>query len=564
MGWIKTRPNILLFAPQTITAGGSFVVRVVLQCEALVPVDGVSVELTCCGVWYTSSQHGRQRNDRTVLRMVGKPLKERALLEPGEHEYRVALTVPTDAPATYSGGYLSIEWEFRVRADIPWWPDAKSTFVAHVGPRPLAGGTSPPRVFASNVEGPQGTKPYAEVSLGEAVSGLALDGSVALSNTDFNDYRALELRLVSRETTPGFLGPTTAEHVRTRWTIPVSSPGENEIVRFRLQLPQLVPAFETWEFGLAWALEIRLSLGWAIDTKLWIPLPVRTPAAGDDTEVAAPVAVGSDRLADIWRAAGRRSGFNERDGQLTRDCGVARLTVRREHRGRRGLQLVAEARYPNLDLGLRVDGGRLRARDEAQAAVLASQTDHVLVEVPLHGADDERLTCVLDDAGARIDPVAALAQHIYTLWEAVERAREQMPAPADMADAVPAFRAAAQRLGGELDVASMDIRGSRYEIPFALEVQWDGDALARTVLTVCPTAAIDGRWHQSVGADAAPGPMPEGLEPLLVGVRSVTIEASTIRLVFPPCGANVQPMVERVEALLEVARRLSGQRMGYR
>jgi len=560
---LKTRPEIRLSIPRTIVPGDSLVARVRLRCAEAVPIDALSVELVGAGVWYTSSQYGRHRNTLDVVRLVGRPVVERTELSEGDHVYAVSFVVPEDAPPTFSGGLLSIEWQFRVHVDIPWWPDAKATFVAHVVPRPEVGRSVRPRVFASDTQGPQGTKPYAEISLGEVVSGEPLEGTVALCNTAHNDYRAIALRLTSVETIPGLFDTTTQRCKHQSWTLPLSSPGENELIRFKLQLPTLVPGFETRTLSNAWMLEVRLSLAWALDTTLWIPLDVRTRAAHDRTETSAPLAVGSDRLAHIWRQAGIDSGFNHRDGELSRESGRARLVVRREHRGRKGLRLVAQARYPDVDLGLHVQRGRLRARDEAQSAVLAEHLDGHFDALTLEQGDDTQLVVSVDDPGTRLGPVTETAQRFAALWQAFETARELLPAPADMADAVPAFRAAARRLGGDLDVASMDIRGSRHEIPFALEVRWDEAGQAHTVLEVRPALPIDARWHQRWAAGTRE-PTPEGLEPLLDGARALHIDAEAIRLVFPACGDDVHPMVERIEAMLEVARRLSGQGAGYR
>ncbi|MEM6293057.1 MAG: hypothetical protein AAGA54_17405 [Myxococcota bacterium] len=562
MSLLKTRPTFELFAPRTMTPGESASARVVVHCSEPVPVDELTLELVCSGVWYQSTQHGQQRYKRCIVRLIGVPLKERVELPKGAHEYRVVFAVPADAPPSFSGKVLSVEWEFRVRASIPWWPDAKGTFVAHVAPRPSTSAPPQPKVYASNVEGPDGTKPYAEVSLGAAVSGQPLVGSVALSNTAYNDYRAVELRLISRERMPSGFGKQTATRKHATWRIELDSPAENEEVQFRLLLPEMAQPFETQNLSMRWTLCVRLCLSWAIDTTLWIPLEVHNGTAADRSEASAPLAVGNDRLAAVWRQAGRDSGFNYRDAQLSRECGPARLVIRREHRGRRGLQLVAEALYPDLDLGLRVKGGRLRCRDPGQSAVLAEQIDPVQPKLELEHADDQRIAGVLNDPGTRVEPVADLAKQLLALWQAFDDLRETLPAPADMADAVPAFQAAARRLGGELDVASMDIRGSRYEIPFALEVQWEGSELARTVLEVRPTLPIDGRWHQSETADDVP--LPDGLAALVDENATVSIDRERVRLVFPPCGANVSPMVERLEAMLEVASRMSGRAAGYR
>lgn len=563
MGLIKTRPEIRLTIPRVIVPGDSITARVFLRCSAPVPLDGLSLELVGTGVWHTASNHGRHRNTLGLVRLVGCPIVERTELAAGDHVHVVQFAIPEDAPPSFNGGLLSVEWEFRVRADIPWWPDAKATFVAHVAPRPSAQVAPRPRVFASDPDGPQGTKPYAELSLGEVVSGESVEGTVALSNTEHNDYRAIELRVTSVEKIRSLLSSRTERHKHHSWKIPLSSAVNNEPIRFKLEFPAIVPGFETPTMSVSWMLEVRLSLTWALDTTLWIPLEVRTRAAHDRTETRAPLAVGSDRLAQIWRQAGRDTGFNYRDAELSRECGAARLVIRREHRGRRGLRLLAEASYPDLDLGLRVDNGRLRVRDAAQSEVLGTHTDPKCEGLQLEHADDTRMVFSVDDAGVRLGPVTDTADRFAALWYAFEAARALLPAPADLADAVAAFQTAARRLGGDLDVGSMDIRGSRHETPFALEIRWDDDGYARTLLEVRPAMPIDARWHQSWSGGPL-GPLPEGLEPLLQNARCVEIDAEAIRLVFPACGSDVQPMVERIEAMLEVARRLSGQGAGYR
>ncbi len=568
---LKQRPDIKLFAPRVIVAGRSFSVRIVLDCGAEVPVDGVEVELLGTGVWYSSSQYGQQRNDLPFSRWVARPVRERRELSAGSHELSVSFELPPDAPASYRGRALSVEWSIRVHVDIPWWPDARATFTVHVSSPPSSEASAPPRrVFASSSEGPQSSKPYVEVSLGSTavVSGGRLEGRVALSNTERNQYRALRLALVAVETMPGLLSTWTQHNTVGRWVVPLSEPAEDAPIDFALALPSgLVPGFATRKLGVEWFLEVRVDVAWSLDTKLWIPIVVSGNRSEATGETAAPLAVGSQRLALVWSEAGRQAGYNYAQGELTREIGGCRLVIRREHQGRRGLRLVGEAMFRDVDLGLRAQSGGLHCRDEAQDEVLAEETRGVTERCPVQDADDERIVCTSDDAGTRIAPVAALAEGLTAIVQAFEDARARLPPPRDMAAMVPAFRSAARRLGGDLDVASMDVRGVRDEMPFSLETQWDDDGtLARTVLEVCPTLPIDARWHQAWDGSTPPGPVPPGLEALLGDADALAVDAERIRLIFAPCRAPEQldPHVARVEGLLGVARRLSGHGPGYR
>lgn len=580
MALLKRRPDISLLAPRVIVAGESFVVRAVLRCAEPVPVDAVQVELWGEGVWHTDSQYGRHRNSQGFARWVSRPVTARTELTAGEHTFPVSFQVPADVPTSYSGRLLSVEWTVRVHVDIPWWPDARATFVLFIVPSGVRAEPPPARVFATSSAGPQGQKPYVEVSLGSTAldPGGRVRGRVALSNTTHNDYRALRISLVAVESVPGLLSSTVLHHPWVRWTVPIRDPQEDVPVELALELPpSLVPGFHTRTMSLEWFLEVRIDVAWSIDAKIWIPVVVQPPrsVAGDQGDAAAPPAVGSDRLALVWAEAARQSGWNSVGGQLTREVGEFRLVIGREHRGRRGLRLRAEARFVGghagrasgggLDLGLRLEGGRLRVRDPGQARMLAERTDPVAAECALASADDLSVVCTSEDAGTRVGPVAQLAERFEALVRALVDSLPELPAPADMAEMVPQFRAAARRLGGDLDLASMDVWGVRDEIPFSLQTQWDDDGtLARTVLEARPTLPVDARWHQHWAGQGPVGPMPDGLPELAAEAQGVVVDARSIQLSFPPCRDQLEPHVARLEGLLDVARRLSGQGLGYR
>ena len=323
MPLLKRRPEIQLFAPTTIVMGQPVRVRAVLRCAEPVPVDSVEIELVGTGVWFTSSQYGRHRNTSSFSRWVARPLRERTELTAGEHTLSAGFEVPPDMPASYVGRRLTIEWTVRVHVDIPWWPDARATFVVFVAGQSEAPKAPPRRVFASSTEGPQGRKPYAEISLGSTVlePGGRLQGKVALANTASNDYRALRLSLVAVETVPGLVSSWSQHDVRARYEVPLPEPREDTPIEFALRLPaDLAPEFCTRTLALAWFVEARLDVAWSVDTKLWIPVTVRASRASGGEEAAAPLAVGSERLALIWAEGRAASGLQPpRRGAQLRD-----------------------------------------------------------------------------------------------------------------------------------------------------------------------------------------------------------------------------------------------------
>jgi hypothetical protein len=564
---IKRRPEIALFAPKDIATGSPFRVRTVLACEETLPVDAVTMELLGEGVWTSTSQYGNHRESVPFSRHVAHVVQERRELDTGTHELEGVFELPADAPSSYLGENLRIEWSVRVHVDIPWWPDARAIFPLWVWGRPSPITEDPQRVFASNTGGPQGRKPYAEISLGSTrlQPGGRLLGRAALGNTASNAYRSLRFALVGVERLPSLLGARVLHNRVANWTVPVHAPRDDDPMDFSLHLPSnLVPGFRTRELGLEWFLEVRLDVAWSIDTKLWIPVTVQSWQTASTQESQRPLAVGSERLALLWADAARQTGFNYVDTELTREVGVCRLNLRREQ-ARRGLRLVAEARFPDVDLGLRHARGRLRVRDERQSRILAEQTDPAAAACGVVHADDERIRCELDDAGTRLETLVAFARCFEQLVRAFETTRAELPAPADVHDLVPQFRAAARRLGGELDLASMNVRGHREELPFSLETQWDDDGtLARTVLIVRPLVPVDGRhhcsWQPADGLEALSLP----LAPLVEGARGVVVDERSLQIVFPPRPENLDDLVGRLEGLIEIGLRLSGRRTGYR
>lgn len=597
--WLKRRPGIKLYAPQVILAGRPFAVRVVLECEVPVPVDAVEVELLGTGIWAMGLSHGQPGDAQVFSRWVARPITRRCELTVGSHELTMSFELPADVPASYRGMLFSMEWTLGVHVKIPWWPDARATFVVHVVRSPPSRPAAVPRrVFASSSEGPRPRKPYVEVSLGRTavVGGERLHGRVALSNTASCQYRALRITLVGVESAPSLLSTFTQHNRMGCWVIPFDAPTEDEPIDFALDVPSgLVPGFRTPTLLLEWFLEVRVDVAWALDTTLWIPIEVHAGSleGAEGAEVAAPLAVGSQRLALVWAEAARRAGYDYVDGQLTRQLGPCRLAIRREHQGRRGLRLWAEARLAGVEVGLRASEGRLVCRDPGQQQVLEHHTMAPARACPVAQADDARIVCIVDDPGTRIEPVVRLAEGLVALVEAFEAARSVLPAPADMVAMVPSFRAVSRRLGGALCRASMNIRGVRDDVAFALTTQRDDrGALARTVLEVRPPWPIDGRWHQRWDGTDTPGPLPPGLSALVGEADGLIVDAGSIQLVFPPCpdpplgpspgpspGSSpdsspdrtpdpspdwVEPHVARLESLLMVTRRLSGRDAGYR
>ncbi len=562
MAVIKRRPHVVLRGPRVIPVGRPCTMSVTVQCPRPVEVDGITLELVGTLTAASGDLHG---TSSAISRHVATLLAERTKLAAGEHTYDVVVHLHAGTPGSYNGASMTLRWNCRVVVDIPWWPDRRADFSVNVGGQGFIR-PAPSKVFVSDMRGPQGQGPYSEVSLASTIieAGGTIVGHIALSNVATNRYRELRFALAAKETQRGH----TALDRPIRWVVPLDAPAENGAVPFRLRLPPtLTPGFVVGRTELRWLLELELDVAWTRNPVQWIPLQVRTEDSGPevDTIEAAPLAVGSERLQHVWRSAARNTGFSHSDERLVRLIDGATLEIRREHRGRKGIALVAEAALPEVDIGLHVHKGALRCRDEGQSNALAVALESVANGLTLVEASDVRMRWSLDDAGVVVGPLANFARATERFTRAVIDARDELPPPADVAELEQPFARAARMLGGTLQRAGMDVFGVRDELPFSLQTRWDPrGALLCTALTVRPLIAVDARFHGVFPADERPETMLPGLEEVLDHADGFAVESTSIEVYFAAKPADVHAMVDRMERLIAIGLRLSMRSGGYR
>ena len=194
---LKRRPRVSLIAPRSIDVGRDALLRAIVECAAPLPVRAIDLEVAGRAVWITHGQYGQQRNTTDFFRM-GRPLHAAGELRAGRHELAATARLPAGLPGSYRGGRIQVEYVATVKVDIPWWPDAAESFELHVAvsePPPRAR----PTVLYSSPEGPDGRKPYFELSLPttELVPGTRLEIAASFGNVEHNRYRALEIALLS-------------------------------------------------------------------------------------------------------------------------------------------------------------------------------------------------------------------------------------------------------------------------------------------------------------------------------------------------------------------------------
>ncbi len=560
----------MVLVPRAIVPGQVFHARAIVRCHQRLPVKAIEVELVGTCVWFTRSQYGKLRNDEVFHRAVAR-VRGRCDLDARDHEFPVQFELPEDAPATYAGEDIEVEYAIHVHVAIPWWPDARASFLAFVTAKSRPERPRQRSVYTSGADSLEHHRPYAEFSLGATTlyPGETLRGAVALSNVAYNRYRGVDIELVAIETYPAFLG-TTRHHRRThRWSLDVAEITEGEAIRFSLQMPgDVVPGFVCASCRLSWFLEIRVDVSWSPDLRMWVPVEIGGPRATEDSVVPAPLAVGSERLDLVWQAAGEQTGFSYTQGRLVKNIVDTTISISREHRGRRGLVLYGHVEFPDLGIGLRASAGGLISRDRQQLACLLQAFDGALTDLELVHASDTGIWAERADGGQRFEPLAAQAKSLAKIASALISVRHQLPPPSAMAAMVPAWERAAKLLSGRLLIAPMVIVTSADEMAIEVRTDWDAHGQpSRTVLELRPTLPIDRRHRLVWRSSDTLAPLDEAELPLVelgAGARALAIDVTRIRVFLPGPLEDPATEIDRISTLVCIGRRLSARGGAYR
>ncbi|WAS91710.1 hypothetical protein [Nannocystis punicea] len=569
MPLLRRRPRIQLFTPRVVVAGRPFITRVVLHCREAVPLEFVDVELRGALDRFRERESGTEERVIEFLRQRAR-VREAGPLAVGEHSWSVTFRLPPGAPVSYSGGSYRISYTYHVHASVPWWPDARAAFVAHVESAP-AETASPPAtsVFAS---GPtQGESPNFELSLGTTVVGPGepLRGAIALADARRHAYREATLALVALESADGFLGRTSHRHEVCRWTLPADRLREAEPLAFTLQLPDgVVAGFDHGGVALAWYLHARVDVAWSRDPEVWIPLTVvgrREPALQGER---APPAVGTRRVEALWRDVATRCGLASEPGAMHGVVAGAQLRISREHADGRGAVAVARLTTPDLGLGLGLAGApaKLVGRDMSQTTCLNEHVEKLLERCPPRAADDRGLVFEVDEPGRDAAALRRFVDDVKAVAAALAAAREVMPAPAAMAAHVPAWERAAGQLGGRLQRACMAVTGVIDGLAVAVRTDWDARGRPRrTLFEVRPAVPIDRRHHLVWRAeDSAPPATELPLAPLWPGAGEIVVDAESVRVALDGPLADPLERIDQVTALTVVGKHIEGRRGHYR
>lgn len=504
---MRSRPDVTIKVTQVVFPGDTFEVELTLDFSGHTPVDAIRLVLLGMEKFSPNPHKVPPQPFQNIFRLEA-PLSGKAEIPPGKRSYRASFPIPAGVPSTYHGKQLLIVYELSVEVEIPWWPDLRQTYFVSVAPRPEPR-PPPSPISLSSARG--GDELFFEITLADRIfaPGDVLSGALALGNVRGRKIRGLVMALVGREqtTSTNLLGSfvSTSEATRLLFHYHSEAVQEGREVPFRLHLPEKIwPSFRTPTSIVAWSFEVRAKVAWGADATHQIPILIRAlDRPSDRAEVRTHV--GPERWRAVWANAGAPLDMRIEPGALAlagTPSGLATSVFTDPESS--APAITTELRYASWGLGLRVrlrrlgifaagdeDGFgrryRVDGRDPGQIrAVLTRRLRAALLAFDEAYLDDDHVR-VRSNTGSYDQPhIGRVLQLSAALAVAMREALAETPPPPSMAALVPAWRAFAEDLRGELAVGCMAIRGAVFEgARLDVETVFDnGPIPSRTLVTL--------------------------------------------------------------------------------
>ena len=578
---MRSRPRVkLTLAPSVIHPGTELVAELLVESGSETPCDFVDIQLLGYEQMFTGSGNGRRSTEHvlTSLRVRHEP----KLLAPGPRTFAGRFPIPAAAPAAFTGAECSVQYVCKIHISIPWWPDRRESYVVPVrwAPRPVF--EAVPRVFATNTAGPTGGAPYMEASLDrtEIVAGEAVSGRLSVANVAGNKIRSVRASILGVEHR---FASFTSDQLATQLgaQIHAGAVAEGQAIPFKLVFPgHLAPSFRASLFRIDYQLELRADVAWGSDVVLRVPIVVHPmSSAGGKSGGVAPV--GRERRAVIWADVAQRLGLvnDPEQERMLFDVGGVSLVVQLETRGVDSYVTGVLSWAPlglDLTLGkhewtslfgdhvdvLHAEASRrftIHAREHAQARELF---DPALLDLLVRAGDVH-----VDDAGARLamkgnaqvaDRLARIVDLYREIARAFSAAFPRVPAPALMAEPVPAWEAFAARVHGKLERGRMWIRGTWGTDVVEVGTLWGAKgelAGTRVAVVLEPPMEIDRDAPTTSAAARAELVALEALAP----AATLHVSPRALAVLLREATADPQTLEPWLERLCRTARVLRGQ-----
>lgn len=629
MALIKHRPRIKLLTVPQVMPGESFVVRVEIHARRPVPIEYIDVDLEGEERCTIGSGQYQTVRSRALCRARARVCDEDEL-PAGVSSFRARFSMPPTAPPTYNGNCARVSYLMHVRAAIPWWPDARASFEIHVSHRVVRHGGNPasgasanpipkPLLFSSRPEGPNANEAHIEGSLSAdvVVPGGLVSGAVALNNVAFTRYTGLRLALVGIEYVQ--LGGRSGRVEAHRYEVylPVEKPTEGQRREYHMRLPHHVPASHRGPYwGLMWQLECKAEIRWGQDLVLRVPVEVIPLQHGERPrlERRAPPTVGSERVREVWRVVANAHALTFDGARITGAVGACELSVEREHRGRQGVYLRGQLRYPSLHLSIEIEpvrgsifgsgGGvrfvgqrwdrnhRVHCRDDSQLQAIAMHLRGGLMPLARARMTDEAFSTEVRNAGVSRSRLNAFVGALVSMARAIEGARRDIPPPAAMVEGLASWTALATSMNGSLETARMAIAGVVAGVTTRVHTHWSatGQPVSTVVEMDAPMSIAEEHRGLFIGASddeamaleidahgsrarAQPGhgrgriediDDTPGFSAIVEGAYRLSIDAEQVAITLPAPIVDALPLRERLQAMASWIRSLSGAAGPYR
>ncbi len=593
---MRSRPDLRLFLASPPAPGQRLLVKVELVSRSETPIDAIDVFFRGKEQRYSytssdgSSSTTHYKTHHHVALGVRLPAR---VLAPGVYLEQVAFDLPPALPPSFKGRYTTIEYEIDVRVDIPWWPDRRARFAIAMPVPPGPAQPSEPLLNVSASERQRVEDPYLESSLedGSIAPDGTLRGAVSAHNLRGRRIRRIEMALIAIDVA-SFESAAPAPSVELcGWTVFDGSPPEGQALPFVVRFPDsLTPSFRGVHMALRYAIEVRAIVAWGTDVVMRIPITVVPSKVEPTSKTWRVPPVGAERRAMVWARAAEHAKLSN-DAAAERMLGaVGRvdITVRIEDRREAGSFTVATLRWPDVGIDVELHERKwhqitrapielgdptlrsrfgVQGREEAQVRAflepLVARAISTLGEATL--ADDGCVLATRGDAFS-FEEVAAFLDRVVAVARAVDEALDNVPPPAALQKAIPAWRAYAAQIDGALEPGLPRIVGHLEGETVEVVAVWKGDALVGADLVIRRSEADDGSPEPALADVEAPEGAPAAARAVLEGfVQSGgVLRASARRIVGHRPGPLMDPSASApvLRALAAWSRALRGVEAG--
>lgn len=522
---MRSRPDMTVFLrPGRPFPGQTLDAEARLVSGADTPLDKVSFDLL--GMETVRVQRGKNsyvwRHQHVHLRadVEGRPLTV------GEHTYKARFELPRELPPRNYGRYATIAYTLEVRADIPWWPDRVGRYDVPVEPVTVMPRVQP-ALFVSQSGGARAGQPYVEMSLASSMveAGSTLTGTVAFTN--LTKASGLLIALVASERlfadAAWYEGGSIRETLEVqRWAYPITTGGLELGRAYPFQFaiaPDTVPTLAGAISACEWAVQVTQEGLFSRKVLLHAPITI-VPRTGLPQQAPSMVpAIGNERRTQSFQNVAARAGltFDAIHREIAGSIDSVVVRVASETRPDGTPAVVAHLAWPSLGIGLRVEEGswvdqlsarevdvghaafdrrfHVRSRFAAQAKALFADAElcDLLLTFPEVTADDDGATLAVPIALVDEAPLTDFVQRAARAARRFGEAFARVPPPPPLADAAPAWRTFAERIGGRFEIGSVAIREATLG-PERVEIatEWtEGGDLLGTAVRVPLGARID-------------------------------------------------------------------------